>query len=324
MIMFNYSKDALLQYNQEGQLTHLLTTQGLSADCLISLMDKAQSFLDKAKNGHTQFELLKNKTVVNLFFEPSTRTRTSFELAARRLGATVVNLDIQTSSTTKGESLRDTVLNLKAMGCDIFIVRHQRDGAAHFVAEQLSDSVTVINAGDGQHAHPSQALLDMLTIRQHKAAFKNLKVAIVGDIVHSRVARSQLFALKTLGVEDIRVIAPPALLPSTIYDFGVTIVDDMETGLADVDVVMMLRLQKERMEHALLPNEQDYFQRYGLTKQRLGYAKADAIVMHPGPINREVEIASQVADGPQSVILEQVSNGVAMRMALLLLSLNKK
>lgn len=317
IIMLNYSKDALSQYNQENNLIHLLTLQGVSADDLTAFMNQAQSFLDQAKENHTQFDLLKNKTVANLFFEPSTRTRTSFELAAKRLGATVVNLDIQTSSTTKGESLRDTVLNLKAMGCDIFIVRHQSDGAAYFVAEQLDSSATVINAGDGQHAHPSQALLDMLTIRQYKSSFKNLSVAIVGDIVHSRVARSQLLALRALGVSDIRIIAPSALLPSNIQDFGVTVFDDMETGLADIDVVMMLRLQKERMKHALIPNEQDYFQQYGLTAQKLAYAKSNAIVMHPGPINREVEIASEVADGSQSVILEQVTNGVAMRMAIL-------
>jgi len=255
--------------------------------------------------------------VFNLFFENSTRTRTTFELAATRLSADVLNMNIATSATSKGESLLDTIRNLEAMQVDMFVVRHAVSGAAHFIAEQVAPHISVINAGDGQHAHPTQAMLDMFTIRQHKQQFAGLKVAIVGDILHSRVARSQIQALNSLGVESVRVVAPKTLLPAHIQGMGATPFHNMAEGLADVDVIIMLRLQKERMNSAFLPSESEYFRCFGLTEAKLAYAKPDALVMHPGPINRGVEIASSVADGPQSVILQQVTNGIAVRMAIM-------
>jgi len=254
---------------------------------------------------------------MNLFFENSTRTRTTFELAAKRLSADLVNLDIRNSATSKGESLLDTIRNIEAMGCDMFVVRHSSSSAAHFIAKYCAPHISVINAGDGRHAHPTQAMLDMLTIRQHKPDFTPLKVAIVGDIKHSRVARSEIHALNTLCTGEVCVIAPITLIPSGIEDMGVKVFTNMEEGLKDLDVVIMLRLQHERMNTALLPSVREYYARYGLTEERLKLAKPDAIVMHPGPVNRGVEIDSQVADGPQSVILQQVTNGVAVRMAVM-------
>jgi len=306
-----------LQLDQHCRLRHFLTIEGLNAPLIHALMDKAQDFLDISAHPNKKSTLLHGKTVTNLFFEPSTRTRTTFELAAKRLSADVMNINIATSSTTKGESLLDTLRNLEAMHTDIFVVRHDQSGAAHFIAQHVAPNVAVINAGDGRHAHPTQAILDMLTIRQHKPQFNDLCVAIVGDILHSRVARSQLQALHLLGVGEIRVIAPKTLLPRSIEQYGVHVFHDLSEGLCDVDVIMMLRLQKERMLSALLPNEQEYYHCYGLTEERLSRAKPDAIVLHPGPINRQVEIASSVADGPQSVILQQVSNGIAVRMAVM-------
>ena len=265
--------------------------------------------------------ILRGKTIVNLFFENSTRTRTTFELAASRLSADVISINIATSATSKGESLLDTIRNLEAMHADMFVVRHAISGAAHFIAQNTASHISVINAGDGQHAHPTQAMLDMFTIRQHKQDFKQLRVAIIGDILHSRVARSQIQALNTLETKEIRVIAPKTLLPSHVESLGVKAFSNIEEGLADSDVIIMLRLQKERMTSAFLPNKREFFKCFGLTEERLKLAKPDAIVMHPGPINRGVEIESSIADGPQSVILQQVSNGIAVRMAIMALTM---
>jgi aspartate carbamoyltransferase catalytic subunit len=232
-----------------------------------------------------------------------------------------MNLNVRTSSTQKGESLLDTLHSLEAMHCDMFIVRHSDSGAAHFIACHVPHHVSVINAGDGCHAHPSQAMLDMFTIRRYKRTFPDLRVAIVGDILHSRVARSEIHALATLGTGEIRVIAPRTLLPYSVASLGVHVFHDMREGLKDVDVVIMLRLQRERMQGALLPSEREYFKLYGLTEEKLALARPDVIVMHPGPINRGIEIESAVADGPHSVILEQVSHGIAVRMAVMAMAM---
>ncbi|MDQ2694355.1 MAG: aspartate carbamoyltransferase catalytic subunit, partial [Pseudomonadota bacterium] len=229
--------------------------------------------------------------------------------------------NIATSSTSKGETLLDTLRNIEAMQCDMFVVRHNQSGAAEFVARHVAPHIAVLNAGDGRHAHPTQAMLDMFTIRRHKADFSALRVAIVGDILHSRVARSQIHALNILGTGEVRVVAPKTLLPGGVESLGATVFHDLRRGLTDADVVIMLRLQKERMQGALLPSEQEYYQRYGLTEETLALARPDAIVMHPGPINRGVEIESSVADGPRSVILEQVTNGIAVRMAVMSITL---
>jgi len=266
--------------------------------------------------------LLRGRTVANLFFENSTRTLSTFELAAKRLSADVLNLNIATSSTKKGETLKDTLMTLAAMQTDMFVVRHSDSGAAHFIASELTPDVAIINAGDGRHAHPTQAMLDMLTIRRHKGDFTQLRVAVVGDVLHSRVARSQLHALRTLGAAEVRVIAPRTLLPRDVESFGVKVYQDLTEGLRDVDVVMTLRLQRERMTSALLPSESEYFKLYGINDDRLAYAHPDAIVMHPGPINRGVEISSAVADGRRSVILDQVTNGIAVRMAVMSMAMS--
>ncbi|HIO93021.1 MAG TPA: aspartate carbamoyltransferase catalytic subunit [Leucothrix mucor] len=304
-----------MQLANDGQLKHFLTIEGLPPLLLEEILNRAEQFLsNKSQN---KSPVLRGKTVMNLFFENSTRTRTTFELAAQRLSADVVTLDIRNSATSKGESLLDTIRNLSAMNCDIFIVRHQHSGATHFIAHHCPPHISVLNAGDGHHAHPTQAMLDMLTIRQHKGDFQPLKVGIIGDILHSRVARSQIHALTTLCAGEVRVIAPRTLIPAGIEKMGVNVFNDMEKGLDDLDVVIMLRLQKERMQGGLLPSEREYFSLYGLTEERMKLAKADAIVMHPGPVNRGVEIDSRVADGPQSVILQQVNNGIAIRMAVM-------
>jgi aspartate carbamoyltransferase catalytic subunit len=282
------------------------------------ILDKAATFLDvSSAKDIKKVPLLQGKSVFNVFFENSTRTRTTFEIAAKKLSADVVNLNISSSSTSKGETLLDTVDNLCAMHADMFVVRHASSGAAHFIAQHVAPEIHVINAGDGSHAHPTQALLDMYTIRHYKKEFHNLRVAIVGDVLHSRVARSQIHALTTLGVPEVRVIAPKTLLPSMVENLGVRVFHDMAAGLKDVDVILMLRLQNERMQGAALPSAQEYFKNYGLTEEKLAYAKADAIVMHPGPMNRGVEIDSRVADGAQSVILSQVTFGIAVRMAVM-------
>jgi aspartate carbamoyltransferase catalytic subunit len=311
-----------LQLNEQGRLKHFLTIEGLSKQLLTEILDTAESFAGMSGQQVKKVPLLRGKTIINLFFENSTRTRTTFELAATRLSADVLSMNIATSATSKGESLLDTIRNLEAMHVDMFIVRHALSGAAHFIAQRSAPHISVINAGDGQHAHPTQAMLDMFTIRQHKKQFAGLKVAIVGDLLHSRVARSQILALNTLGVAEVRVIAPKTLLPAQVKSMGVVDLHDMAEGLADIDVIMMLRLQKERMNSAFLPSESEYFRCFGLTEAKLKYAKSDVIVMHPGPINRGVEIASGVADGPHSVILQQVSNGIAVRMAIMSMTMS--
>lgn len=316
------SESRALQLNEHGQLKHFLTLDGLDKTLLTEILDRAESFLSMGEQSVKKVPLLRGKTVVNLFFENSTRTRTTFELAAKRLSADVINLNIETSATSKGESLLDTLKNLEAMQSDMFIVRHSDSGSAHFIAEHCTPNIAIINAGDGRHAHPTQAMLDMLTIRRHKGGFEGLKVAIVGDILHSRVARSQLQALTTLGVSEVRLVGPKTLVPSFFAEMGATICHDLEAGLKDVDVIVMLRLQKERMKGALLPSESEFYRLYGLTVETLAWAKPDAIVMHPGPINRGVEISSEVADGKQSVILDQVTNGIAVRMAVMSMAMS--
>ncbi len=313
-----------IQLTDQGRLKHFLTIEGLSKELLTEILDTAESFVGMSEHQVKKVPLLRGKTIVNLFFENSTRTRTTFELAATRLSADVLSMNIATSATSKGESLLDTIRNLEAMQVDMFVVRHALSGAAHFIAQHTAPHISVINAGDGQHAHPTQAMLDMFTIRQHKKQFEGLKVAIVGDILHSRVARSQILALNVLGVAEVRVIAPKTLLPADVKSMGVIPLQDMDEGLSDVDVVIMLRLQKERMNSAFVPSESEFFRCFGLTEAKLKRAKPDAIVMHPGPINRGVEIASSVADGPQSVILQQVSNGVAVRMAVMSMTMRSQ
>lgn len=304
-------------------MRHFLNIRDLSSEQLIQILDTAESFTNIDGQSIKKVPLLRGKTIVNLFFEPSTRTRTTFELAAKRLSADVLNINIATSATTKGESLLDTLFNLEAMNSDMFIIRHPESGAAEFMAKYVAPHVSVINAGDGRHAHPTQAMLDVFTIRKHRKDFSKLSVAIVGDILHSRVARSQIEALNTLGTGEVRVIAPRTLLPSCIDQLGTTVFQNCRDGLRDVDVIIMLRLQKERMQGALIPSEHEYFQLYGLTPERLALAKPDALVMHPGPINRGVEISSEVADGPQSVILQQVNYGIAVRMAILSIAMSQ-
>ncbi len=307
----------MLQLNKQNRLKHLLTIDGLKKDHIIEILDKAEEFFTPTTGEIIQANHLQGKTVANLFFEPSTRTRSTFELAAKKLSASVLNLDISHSSTSKGESLRDTVRNLQAMQCQIFVVRHASSGAAHFVAQHVNEGVAIINAGDGTHAHPTQALLDMFTIRKHRGDFRKLSVAIVGDILHSRVARSQIHALHILGVTDIRVIGPKTLLPSHIEQLGVHVFHDLRQGLKGVDVIMMLRLQTERMQSGLLPKGNAYYRLYGLSSETLSAANPNALIIHPGPINRGVEIQSDIADSPNAVILDQVTNGIAVRMAVM-------
>lgn len=309
--------NAALQLDEEGRLLHFLTIDGLGREMLTEILDTAEGFTGVSERTIKKVPLCRGKVVANLFFETSTRTRTTFELASKRLSADVLNLNISTSATSKGETLLDTLRNLEAMHVDMFVVRHASSGAAHFIARHADRGVGVINAGDGRHAHPTQAMLDMFTIRRHKGEFTGLRVAIVGDVLHSRVARSQILALNTLGVSEVRVVAPRTLLPSDPHGLGVHVYHDMEAGIRDVDVIIMLRLQRERMQGALLPSEHEYFRLFGLTERRLALADSHAIVMHPGPINRGVEMDSQVADGSNSVILQQVSYGIAIRMAVI-------
>lgn len=312
---------ANIQLDENGHLKHFLSIYGLDRGLLLSILDHARSFAGVGDRAVKKVPLLRGKTIVNLFFEPSTRTRTTFELAAKRLSADVLNINISTSATKKGESLFDTLQTLEAMHCDMFVVRHANSGAAHFIAGKVAPHISVINGGDGRHSHPTQAMLDMFTIQQHKPDFTRLKVAIVGDILHSRVARSEIHALATLGAEEIRVIGPKTLIPTDIEAMGPRVFHNLEQGLEDVDVVIMLRLQNERMCSALLPSEHEYFHLYGLTEKKLANARTDAIVMHPGPINRGIEIDSSVADGRQSVILQQVSHGIAVRMAVMAMTM---
>ena len=293
---------------------HLLTLDGLGAQALTALLVRAQAFAE----GHYDRRALDGVAVCTLFFEPSTRTRMSFSLAAQRLGADVLNFDASTSSTRKGETALDTVKNLEAMGVRGFVIRHHEDGAVAALAPHINHDTVLVNAGDGRSSHPTQGLLDMLTLRQAKGAdFSKLKVAIVGDVKHSRVARSDLQALRTLGTGEIRVCGPASLLPDADTLQGCVVSHDLDAALEGVDAAMMLRLQRERMEEGLIASLDDYHRDYGLTAARLKRAAPDAVVMHPGPINRGVEITDEVADGPQSLILRQVSNGVAVRMAVL-------
>jgi aspartate carbamoyltransferase catalytic subunit len=306
------------QLRPDGSLRHLLTLKGLPAATLMQLMDSAEAY-GKASSGGTHLRgRLAGRTVCTLFFEPSTRTRSSFQLAATRLGADTLNFDVSTSSTSKGETALDTMRNLEAMGVDCFVVRHADNDAVAALAAGARPRTAFVNAGDGRAAHPTQGLLDMLTIRQSKGAdFSALRVAIVGDIRHSRVARTDLHALRTLGTGEIRVCGPAPLLPDASELHGCRIATSLDEALEGVDVVMMLRLQRERMEDGLVTSLEEYYAEYGLSPERLRVAAAGAIVMHPGPMNRGVEIADAVADGPASVILGQVANGVAVRMAVL-------
>lgn len=306
-----------IQIGSDGRLNHFISLEELPHALIEELLTSAESFIDFATRDTKKVPLLRGKTIVNLFFEPSTRTRTTFEIAAKRLSADVINMQSDGMSTTKGETVLDTVKTLQAMHTDTFVVRHNFSGTADLIARHVPEYVHIINAGDGRYSHPTQALLDMLTIRQRKPQFENLTVAIVGDVLHSRVARSEISALKKLNTAEIRIISPRTLIPTGLEDLGVRIFTDMDQGLKDADVIVMLRLQLERMEGQLIPSEREYFECYGLSEERLRNAKPDVLVMHPGPINRGLEIASSVADGSNSVILSQVSNGIAVRMAVM-------
>jgi aspartate carbamoyltransferase catalytic subunit len=310
-----------IQLDQTGKLKHFLSIDGLSKDLITTILDHAETFTSVSERSSKKVPILRGKTVVNLFFESSTRTRTTFELAAKRLSADVMNINLESSATKKGESLSDTLKTLEAMQADMFVVRHQDSGAAEFIARQVAQNISVINAGDGSHSHPTQAMLDMFTIRKHKKTFEQLRVAIVGDIAHSRVARSEIHALQILGVPEIRVVGPKTLIPTAIDKLGVRTFNSLESGIDKADVIIMLRLQQERMRSALLPSGREFFNTFGLTKEKLRLAKSDVIVMHPGPINRGVEIDSKVADSPESVILQQVTHGIAVRMAVMSLTM---
>ncbi|MBS0581475.1 MAG: aspartate carbamoyltransferase catalytic subunit [Proteobacteria bacterium] len=308
-----------LQLSADGRLRHLITLAGLPRAVVERMLDRAEAMRRDSQGGARPLDLLAGRTLINLFFEPSTRTRTSFDLAAQRLGALVINFDIERSSTVKGESLLDTIHTLEAMHSDAFVVRHKESGTPATIARNLRSDAAVLNAGDGNHAHPTQGLLDALTLRRHVADFSRLSIVICGDIRHSRVARSDVDVLRTLGVRDLRLCAPPELLPEadSAAFAQCTHLQNFDEAVAGCDAVIMLRLQKERMEAAAIPSEADYFARYGLDAARLARAKPGCLVMHPGPINRNVEIADAVADGTQSLILEQVGNGVFARMAVL-------
>ena len=305
------------QLNKNGELVHLLSIEGLPRDIVTHILDTAANFTSVNDREVKKVPLLRGKSVFNLFFENSTRTRTTFDIAAKRLSADVFNLDIARSSTAKGETLLDTIDNLTAMAADIFVVRHSESGAPYLIAQHVGPHVHVVNAGDGRHSHPTQGLLDMYTIRHYKKDFSNLTVAIVGDVLHSRVARSDIHALTTLGAAEVRVVGPRTLVPSDLSHMGVRVFHSLEEGIKGCDVVITLRLQNERMSGAMLPSAGEYFKSYGLTEEKLALAAPDCIVMHPGPINRGVEIDSAVADGRHSVILPQVTFGIAVRMAVM-------
>ncbi|MCH9826495.1 MAG: aspartate carbamoyltransferase catalytic subunit [Gammaproteobacteria bacterium] len=313
-----------LQVDEHGRLRHLLTIEGLPQALLTEILDTAESLSSVGESTIKKVPLLRGRTVMNLFFEASTRTRTTFELAAKRLSADVLNIQASSSSTTKGETLLDTLATLQAMQVDMFVVRHDASGAAHFFAQHATPGVAILNAGDGRHAHPTQALLDMFTIRRHRPDFGQLKVAIIGDILHSRVARSDIHALRILGARDIRVIGPRTLIPTGIEAMGATPYHDLDAGLDDVDVVMLLRLQRERMSGYFLASPGEFHRLYGLTQTRLDRLKPEALVMHPGPINRGIEIEGDVAYGPRSLILQQVEHGIAVRMAVMAMILGAR
>ena len=303
-----------IQFNDDKKLIHFLNIQNLSAQQILEILELADTVKSKSLDG---------KTVASLFFEPSTRTKTTFELAAKRLGVDFINIDIANSSTSKGESIVDMIKTLEAMQCNMFVVRHSTSGIPHYIAEQVGNKISVINAGDGAHAHPTQAMLDMYTIKKYKTNFKDLNVAIVGDILHSRVAKSLIASLNILRVNNINIVGPKNLMPENIDELNVIYSDKLEEGIEQADVIIMLRLQKERMREALISTD-DYYQEFGLTKNKIKSAKKDVIVMHPGPINRGIEIDSDVADGPNSVILDQVSAGISIRMAIISLILKNK
>ena len=303
-----------IQFNDDKKLIHFLNIENLSAKQILEILELADTVKSKSLDG---------KTVASLFFEPSTRTKTTFELAAKRLGVDFINIDIANSSTSKGESIVDMIKTLEAMQCNMFVVRHSTSGIPHYIAEQVGNKISVINAGDGTHAHPTQAMLDMYTIKKYKTNFKDLNVAIVGDILHSRVAKSLITSLNILRVNNINIIGPKNLMPENIDKLNVTYSDKLEKGIDQADVIIMLRLQKERMREALISTD-DYYKEFGLTKNKIKSAKKDVIVMHPGPINRGIEIDSDVADGPNSVILDQVSAGISIRMAIMSLVLKNK
>ena len=305
------------QLRQDGSLRHLITLEGLDRTLLERLLDRAQTYVRTLDERPINAQLLRGITVANLFGEPSTRTRASFELAARRLGAEVLNLEVHLSSRTKGETILDTVYTLQAMHLDVLVLREAEPGVPALVAAHVAPHVSVVSAGEAHLSHPTQGLLDALTIRQRKGDLRRLKVAIVGDIEHSRVARSAWHALATLGTGEIRIVAPPAFMPGPADFAGCVRHESIDAGIRGADVIMMLRIQKERMAAVSVPDAQTYFSQFGLSSERLTLAARDAIVMHPGPMNRGIEIQSEVADGPQSVILQQVSNGVAVRMAVL-------
>jgi aspartate carbamoyltransferase catalytic subunit len=305
------------QFDERGRLRHLLSLESFTREQIVALLDRAETFLRPPGEPPARSVALAGRSVAILFFEPSTRTRASFELAAKRLGADVLSLDVRTSSRAKGESLLDTIFTLQAMQCDIFVVRDAQSGIPDYIASHVAPHVRVLNAGESFMNHPTQGLLDVMTIRHHKPDFEALTVTIVGDIEHSRVARSAAHALGALGIGELRLVAPPHLMPAADDFRGARLLTDVEEGLCDADVVMALRIQKERMTDSAIPDADDYFRRYGLSEQRLQLARPDAIVMHPGPMNRNVEIAPEVADGPQSVIEEQVTCGVAVRMAVM-------
>ena len=303
------------QLNSSGKLIHLLGLKGLPKEQIENILNVASRLLDTQGN-LKKSKVLDDMSVANLFFEPSTRTRNTFEIAAKRSSAQTINVDLANSATKKNETLMDTIHTLKAMQIDMFVIRHKKNGLPHHIANNI-EGIAIINAGDGINAHPTQALLDMLTIQQEKKSFKDLSVAIVGDIRHSRVAHSDIHALRTLGTKDIRLIAPGYLQYNGEVSNGLKLLDNLDEGISGVDVVVTLRLQKERMLAAEIPNEKVYFDHYGITNEKLKLAKPNAIVMHPGPVNRGIEVDTAVADGPQSVILKQVTNGIAIRMAVM-------
>ena len=305
------------QFDARGRLRHLVTLKGLPRPQLEALLDRSESFLTPMGEYPAANRSLAGRTVANLFFEPSTRTRASFELAARRLGAVVLSLDVSMSSRAKGESLLDTIYTLQAMQVDVFVIRDAQSGVPDFICDHVAPHVAVLNAGESHLNHPTQGLLDVLTMRRHRGRFEDMIVTIAGDIQHSRVARSAHHALQTLNVRELRLVAPPALAPDPAEFDGARLLDDIEAGVAGADVVMCLRIQRERMAASDNPDPADYHRQFGLTPARLALAKPDAIVMHPGPMNRDVEIAGSVADSPRSVITEQVTNGLAVRMAVM-------
>jgi aspartate carbamoyltransferase catalytic subunit len=310
--------DTQLQFDENGNLRHLLSLQGLDASLLTDLLDEAEGFLTAPGELPARSHSLAGRTVGNLFFEPSTRTRASFDLAGRRLGADVLNLDVNTSSRKKGESILDTIYTLEAMQVDIMVVRDASDGVPAYIARHVEDHVSILNAGESDVSHPTQGLLDLLTIRQHNPDFRNMAVAIVGDIQHSRVAMSASEALQTMGIGEIRLVSPPALAPDEGRFPGAIIVDNIADGLRNADVVMALRIQRERIGNLDgIPGIDEYFANYGVSHENMKRAKPDAIVMHPGPMNRGIEIEGTLADGSRSVVTKQVTNGVAVRMAVL-------